>query len=105
MSEGFGEPSAASKPKTKAGWCEQCIPRVYCEALQTHKWHVHLKKARVEYPDGVAKDITRDPDSHEFHCIRCTYRHKDSQTLRCTAIATAVVPDDPDVHSGAATYA
>ncbi|KAF7346872.1 hypothetical protein MVEN_01439100 [Mycena venus] len=107
---GSSQPPDAQPKSSKAqpGWCEKCQPRTWCDALQSHMRQVHYVKASVIYPDGVKAVLQRDPDDQCFHCGRCPFKRKDGQQTRkhcqtCTAVATAVVPDDPHIHSSATT--
>ncbi|KAJ7202223.1 hypothetical protein B0H12DRAFT_1080852 [Mycena haematopus] len=87
----------------KPGICNKCIPPQHVPALQSHDRRVHSQKATVKYADGVEDVIHRNPDSQSFHCKRCPYTNGDGQNMRrhceknCTAVATAAVPDDPDI--------
>ncbi|KAF7371537.1 hypothetical protein MVEN_00008600 [Mycena venus] len=99
-----GKEPKPGKGKAQPGKCDLCIPPKEVPALQSHKRRVHAKKASVKYPDGVEDVIHRNPDSQKFHCKRCPQANEDGQALRihcltCNAVATASVPDDPDIHA------
>ncbi|KAJ6586062.1 hypothetical protein B0H19DRAFT_1369094 [Mycena capillaripes] len=81
--------------KKKSGECIKCDPPKFFGSLESHMRKVHYLQARVTYSDGQALVPQRNPDTGEFHCLRCNESADDGQVIRftnCRNIVRAALP-------------